>query len=164
MRVVALHFVVVTMAACAPAPEAKTASPGASVAGTPSASPPAASTSAPTAASSTSAPDSGHAPLVRIGDIASPATFDVASTLSTLVLPQIQSCYETALATTPSLHGKMLVSFDVNGQGAVTSASETKSTTNNPPLFACIKSALTATAFPKPPGTATVTMPLVFRP
>ncbi len=58
----------------------------------------------------------------------------------------------------------MVVSFEVSEQGVVTSATETKSTTNNAPLFACIKSALIATTFPKPGGTATVNVPLVFRP
>jgi len=99
-----------------------------------------------------------------MGDVASPPTFDVTPTLRDLVLPQITSCYSDALAASPGLHGKMVLSFEVNEKGAVTSATETKSTTNSAPLFACIKSAVIATAFPKPPGTATINVPLVFRP
>jgi TonB family protein len=99
-----------------------------------------------------------------MGDVASPPSFDVTTTLRDLVLPQITSCYLDAVAASPGLHGKMLVSFDVNNQGTVTSAMETKSTVNSPTLSACIKSALLATVFPKPGGTATVNVPLVFRP
>jgi TonB family protein len=99
-----------------------------------------------------------------MGEVVSPANFNVTSTLNDLVLPQLTSCYTDALAATPGLHGKMLVSFNVSEQGVVTSATETKSTTNNPALFACIQAALIATTFPKPGGTATVNVPLVFRP
>jgi hypothetical protein len=57
----------------------------------------------------------------------------------------------------------MMVRFAVNATGAVTNVEEEKSTTKDPGLFECIKGTISAIAFPKPPGTATVTMPLRFK-
>jgi TonB family protein len=151
----AIHSLSLTLlAACASTPTA---------ASTPTSTPTPNSTSNATAISTASGAPA-QTPIVRIGDVASPPNFDVTGTLRELVLPQLTSCYSDALAASPGLHGKMVLSFEVNEQGVVTSATELKSTTNSPSLFACIKAAVIATAFTKPGGTATVNVPLVFRP
>jgi hypothetical protein len=83
-------------------------------------------------------------------------------TLLADALPKFRDCYATALKTNASLRGKMLVRFVANEAGKVTTVEEASSTTKDPALFACIKGVLTSTAFPKPGGMATVTLPLKF--
>jgi len=78
-------------------------------------------------------------------------------------LPKFQQCYADAAKKNPNLRGKMLVRFVVNEAGVLTNVEEASSTTKDPALFACIKSAISAITFPKPGGVATVTLPLKFR-
>ena len=181
-------FVLIALAATAALPLAcGGASPAtnpprnASAAEESAASPPAAASNAPTSPSASSAPvadaegapsssastapaakDAGSA-TVTLGEIFGPATFDVKTTL-TKAIPDFRSCYVASLRASPGLHGKMTVSFVADESGKVTRVDPVKSTTNDPPLFECVKRVLLATTFPKPGGIATVTVPLKFRP
>ena len=74
------------------------------------------------------------------------------------------NCYNQARATNPSLHGKLRVRIVVNEGGTVINVdAEPGGTANDPTLVSCIGTAARAARFPKPGGTATVSVPLVFR-
>lgn len=75
------------------------------------------------------------------------------------------ACYDKARQANPGLRGKLKLVITVNEAGAVTRVDgETGAPAYDPTLIACIGEALKAAHFPKPPGLATVTAPLVFRP
>jgi hypothetical protein len=64
----------------------------------------------------------------------------------------------------PDLHGKLKIRFTVGESGSVTTVEDDGSgSVKNAALVTCIGDALKSTHFPKPPGTATVLMPLVLR-
>ncbi len=68
--------------------------------------------------------------------------------------PQIQACYEEALAGQGSkvFEGKLLTSFVITGEGLVKNAKvEKKGTTlKDPKLHECVVAVLSAMTFPKP--------------
>lgn len=119
------------------------------------------STSLATSTGTTPSPSASN-PVVTIGDITSPSTFDPKSLLDD-ALPRLRECYAAALKVTPSLHGKMMVRVVVNEAGKVTNVEEDKSTTKDAGLFECVKTALSPIAFPKPGGMATILVPLKFK-
>jgi outer membrane biosynthesis protein TonB len=73
-------------------------------------------------------------------------------------------CYQRARARNPSLHGKLKLRIVVNEAGAVQSVhGEPGGSADDPALVACIGDAMKEAKFPKPGGTATIVVPLVFR-
>jgi hypothetical protein len=102
--------------------------------------------------------------VVLIGEIASPPKFDPKPTLDALK-PELLSCYNRARQNNPSLHGKLNLRINVNEGGSVLLVdAEPGGTAADPALVACLGDAVKAAHFPKPPGMATITAPLVFRP
>lgn len=99
-----------------------------------------------------------------IGDIIGPPQFDPKPALTGLK-PQLLRCYSDARLLTPSLHGKLSLRIQVSESGLVTLvAAMPGGTANDPGLVACIGDAAKTASFPKPGGTAIITVPLVFRP
>jgi hypothetical protein len=75
----------------------------------------------------------------------------------------VRACYQKALASTPGLAGKLVVTFQIDGDGAVTSTTIAKgSTLVSKPARACIQAQLMRLAFPPKAVSATVTYPFVF--
>jgi hypothetical protein len=102
--------------------------------------------------------------VVLIGEILSPPSFDAKSTLDGLK-PALLSCYNHARQNSPSLHGKLKLRINVNEVGAVLLVdAEPGGTADDPALVSCLGDAIKGAHFPKPPGMATITAPLVFRP
>jgi hypothetical protein len=86
------------------------------------------------------------------------------------IIPQIQSCYETALEKTPGLGGRLLVSFKIRAQGdkGVVAEGEIQPDSDSalldvPETGQCILDALVAAEFPAPVdgGEVTVSYPFV---
>ncbi|HET6582463.1 MAG TPA: AgmX/PglI C-terminal domain-containing protein, partial [Nannocystaceae bacterium] len=79
-------------------------------------------------------------------------------------LGKIRACYETQLSTSPTLAGKVVVSFVIDPDGAVKSSSLKESTMGNADVDRCVLKAVKAMAFPKPVGggVVAVTYPFVF--
>lgn len=101
---------------------------------------------------------------VLIGEIAAPKTFNPAPTLAALV-PDLLTCYRGVRATIPSLRGKLKLRVTVSEVGIPQNvAAELGGSANNPALVSCLGDALKGATFPKPPGTAIIVVPLVFRP
>jgi hypothetical protein len=102
--------------------------------------------------------------VVLIGEIASPPKFDPKPTHDAQK-PELLSCYNRARQNNPSLHGKLNLRINVNEGGSVLLVdAEPGGTAADPALVACLGDAVKAAHFPKPPGMATITAPLVFRP
>jgi outer membrane biosynthesis protein TonB len=118
---------------------------------------------------SASAPPSALGPLptggmVLVGEVLSPPSFDPKPTLDGLK-PELLSCYNRARQQAPALHGKLKLRINVNEGGSVLLVeAEPGSSAADPGLVACMGEAIKAAHFPKPPGMATITVPLVFRP
>jgi hypothetical protein len=130
---------------------------------TPTATPTATATATATATSSATPPPPATGGSVLIGEIAAPKSFDPKSSVVSLQ-PQLLACYNQARATNPSLRGKLKVRFVVNEAGTVINVdAEPGGTASDEGLVSCISSAARAAHFPKPAGTATVLVPLVFR-
>jgi hypothetical protein len=160
-------MLVLSLAACGPAapppaapvasvaPEAASAEPSAS----PTEAAPAASSAAP--APSTPAPSAGGS--VLLGEIAAPKSFDPRPALESFN-PQLLSCYNQVRAAHPALHGKLDLRVIVNEAGSVVNVgAHPGGSANDPALVACIGEAMKALTFPKAGGSATITVPLVFR-
>ena len=97
-----------------------------------------------------------------IGDIVSPPKFDPKPAL-VAVKGDFVACYNQARRGTPGLHGKLNLQITVNETGAVTHV-DGLGPAADPTLVACLTDALKQVQFPRPPGVAIVTAPLVFRP
>jgi hypothetical protein len=142
--------------ACAAAPPAPASASASAPAPAPASAP-----------ASASAPALGPVPtggIVLIGDIVGPPSFDPKPTIESLK-PQLLSCYNQARQSNPSLRGKLKLRINVNETGSVLLVdAEPGGPAADPALVACLGDAIKAAHFPKPPGMATVTAPLVFRP
>jgi hypothetical protein len=100
---------------------------------------------------------------VLIGEIAAPKNFDPKPTVEAMK-PQLLDCYNQARATNAGLHGKLKVRVVVNEAGTVINVdAEQGDTANDATLVSCISTAARQVHFPKPGGTATLLVPLVFR-
>lgn len=77
---------------------------------------------------------------------------------------EIRYCYEAALARSPGLEGKLLVTFTVDGSGAVKDV-QAKESSGNPGLDRCIQNRLLKWTFPKPRQGVDigVTYPFIFK-
>ena len=101
--------------------------------------------------------------VVNIGDVVGPPTFDAKTTLTALK-PAFLHCYNETRILIPDLHGKLTLRLRLNEAGSVTATeSEPGGRANDPGLLGCIGDAMKTATFPKPGGTATITVPLVFR-
>jgi TonB family protein len=79
-------------------------------------------------------------------------------------MSSIQLCYDTALAKAPSLGGKVAVTFTINAQGAVASASPGDTNISDAEMVTCVLAAVKRMSFPPPDsgGTVNVTYPFAF--
>jgi hypothetical protein len=101
--------------------------------------------------------------IVNVGDIVGPPNFDARTTLIGLK-PAFLRCYNETRSLMPDLHGKVTLRLRLNETGAVTATeSEPGGRANDPGLLGCIADTMKTTTFPKPGGTAVITVPLVFR-
>ncbi len=151
----------VTLAGCAAAN-----GPAPAPASAPAPAPASASTPASAPASTPAAP-LGPLPTggaVLVGEIVAPPSFDPGPTLEA-TKPQLLSCYNQSRQTDASLRGKLKVRITINEAGTVLRVdAEPGGSANAPALVSCIDDALRAVRFPKPGGTASLLVPLVFRP
>ncbi len=131
-------------------------------------SPPPVSPAAPSAAPVAPAPPPSPSPpatpgIVIVGEIVGPPGFDPKPTL-TQIKPELGRCYDETRALVPGLHGKLTLQLRLNGAGDVVETTGLPGgTANDPGLVGCIADAMKGSSFPKPGGTATITVPLVFR-
>ncbi|HLK38527.1 MAG TPA: AgmX/PglI C-terminal domain-containing protein [Polyangiaceae bacterium] len=123
----------------------------------------------PPSAESASVPSGAPTPVptggsVLLGDVAAPKGFDPTPTL-VAAQQKLVACYNQARASNPALHGKLKLRIEVNELGAVLNVSaEPGGSANDPTLVACAGEGLKTVTFPRPPGTATLIVPMVFRP
>lgn len=75
----------------------------------------------------------------------------------------LRACYQKELASTPKLAGKLVVTFQIGGDGAVKSTEIAKGTTlTNERVQACIQAQVMRLEFPPKAADATVTYPFLF--
>jgi hypothetical protein len=154
--------------AAAPAPaessSAASGSPGAAASAGPTSSSSEPSSSAPSSSSSASSAALPAGGSVLVGEIAGTPKFDPKPAVEDMK-SDLLTCFAKARAANPSLHGKVTLKIVVNAAGRVNRVEANPGgTANDATLVACIEDAMKDHAqFPKPPGTATVTAPLVFR-
>jgi hypothetical protein len=99
-----------------------------------------------------------------VGDIPASKQFNPKPTIED-IKPALLDCYNKVRATRPDLSGKLKLRIVVNQAGrAVAVEAEPGGSANDPALVACLRDALGAAAFPKPPGMAAVVAALLFRP
>lgn len=81
-------------------------------------------------------------------------------------IEEIRSCYNTGLKQDPSLSGRVVIRFTINGLGFVTSAMIESSTIAMPEVERCIADATGAWKFPSPKGGrhVIVSYPFVLQP
>ncbi len=81
-------------------------------------------------------------------------------------LSQVRACYETGLQSNPALQGQVNMSFQINGEGNISSANVAKSTLGNSQVESCISTKMLNWKFPKPVGGVNVKVnyPFVLRP
>ncbi|HEX4923805.1 MAG TPA: AgmX/PglI C-terminal domain-containing protein [Bdellovibrionales bacterium] len=77
---------------------------------------------------------------------------------------QIKDCYERGLNRDPSLHGKVVLEWEIGDRGRVLSAKVKTSTLGSPVVENCMVQRLKTWIFPEPPGdqVAVVAYPFVF--
>ena len=76
-------------------------------------------------------------------------------------------CYNKARATNPTLRGKLKLKITISDMGFATNVeADPAEPSYDPAMVVCLGDAFKTAAFPKPGGqmTATVLVPLVFRP
>lgn len=80
-------------------------------------------------------------------------------------LGQVRYCYEAQLTTSPSLEGKVAVTFHVNASGVVDEARVSSTTANSAGLEACLVSRVRTWRFPSAPraGSYVITYPFLFK-
>jgi hypothetical protein len=138
---------------------------------------PASSASTPPAAAAEATPSPSAAPaatppappppitpgLVIVGEIIGPPKFDPKPALDA-TKGDLRRCYDETRALQPTLHGKLTLQLRINEAGAVVGTDAVPGgSANDPGLVGCIADAMKTATFPKPGGTATITVPLVFR-
>ncbi len=111
---------------------------------------------------------SGHGGLAAISyeavNVSDGLTKDEVGKVIREHLGQVRYCYESALARSPGLEGKLLVGFTVGADGTVKDT-QTKESSGNPGLDQCIQSRLLKWKFPKPRNGVDigVTYPFIFK-
>ena len=78
---------------------------------------------------------------------------------------EVRYCHESALLQNPRTEGKLMMTFEINGKGAVKSATMDTSQLTPGSLAECVRERLMTWQFPKPRGgvTVNVTYPFMFR-
>ena len=78
---------------------------------------------------------------------------------------QVRSCYESELARTPGLGGKVTMQWTIDADGHVTQASTADTQMNNAAVQACLASRIKGWSFPRPKGGGIVVVnyPFVFK-
>ena len=78
---------------------------------------------------------------------------------------QIRFCYERQLSATPELFGKVLVKFEINGEGVVEAPRVGTSTLNSANVEGCILRRVAKWRFPTPKGgtSVLVSYPFLFK-
>jgi hypothetical protein len=95
--------------------------------------------------------------------VVGPAKFDPTAALAKLK-PELSRCYDETRTLTPDLHGKLTLQLRLSDAGAVTDTSGLPGgSANDPGLVGCIADAAKAIPFPRPGGTATITVPVIFK-
>ncbi|MCA9649510.1 MAG: AgmX/PglI C-terminal domain-containing protein [Myxococcales bacterium] len=81
-------------------------------------------------------------------------------------ISEVKSCYETSLATKPSLEGRVVLSITIASSGKVASATISDDTLSEPAVGACLTKLAEGWVFPRPRGGGTVVVryPFVFKP
>jgi len=106
-----------------------------------------------------------HLPQVRPGShrVSGSLDTDIIRRVIRRSLPRFRYCYEKQLATNPSLAGKVETRFTIDANGNVVNATVTGL---HPEVARCLRQAIRAMKFPKPPGggIVVVSYPFVFRP
>jgi hypothetical protein len=78
---------------------------------------------------------------------------------------RFRNCYETALRTNPSLHGRVATKFVIGRDGAVNQSSDAGSDLPDQNVVACVVRSFNSLSFPAPEGgVATVTYPIILTP
>ena len=78
---------------------------------------------------------------------------------------RFRACYETALRTNPSLHGRIATKFVIGRDGAVNQSSDAGSDLPDQAVVACVVRSFNTLSFPAPEGgVATVTYPIILTP
>ena len=79
---------------------------------------------------------------------------------------EVRSCYDQALRIKPTLEGKVVVKFIIDGKGDVALAEIASDTLNDENLKACMMNVVRSWKFPEPKGggNVTVTYPWSFKP
>ena len=92
---------------------------------------------------------------------------DIDATIKT-AMPNIQTCYENALATNPDLSGTVLLKFVIGKDGTVSSSEpkEEQTTLKSAEVIECISAEMKNIQFPAPKGggVVIVSFPFVFQP
>ncbi len=79
-------------------------------------------------------------------------------------MDDVTYCYETALMSSPSLGGKIIFEWKVQGSGSVGAVNIKSSSVKSNSIHACIKSAIKSWPFPQPSGGSSVQVsyPFIF--
>jgi len=79
-------------------------------------------------------------------------------------MDKIRGCYQRELRRYPTLSGELLISFVVQRDGTVGSATVKRSSINNAAVEACVREQFLLMRFEKPPGNQTISVnyPIVF--
>lgn len=78
-------------------------------------------------------------------------------------LQQVRACYERTLLKEPGLAGKLIIEWNIDGSGSVTSYKIKSSTMQSATVGECIEDALKSWKFPKPDGgEVVVSYPFIF--
>lgn len=77
---------------------------------------------------------------------------------------QIRACYERELKSSPSLSGKVVLSWTIGADGRVRSPRAARNTTGNRELPSCLKRAVRGWSFPRAESPQDVEYPFVFKP
>ena len=79
-------------------------------------------------------------------------------------MDKIRECYQRELRRTPNLAGELMMSFVVQRDGTVGSATVKRSSINNAAVEACVREQFLMMKFAKPPGNQTISVnyPIVF--
>lgn len=76
----------------------------------------------------------------------------------------IRNCYRQALNTTPGAQGRLVVTFEITGEGKVEGPTISQKTIESERLEACVLEAVSSWKFPRPKGGAlTASYPFAFR-
>ncbi len=124
------------------------------------------SASGPASASAAAKPETGVAPaggVVSLGQVIAPKNFDPNAVLVSLK-PKMLECFNKARGSNPQLHGKLKLKVVVRETGAVNGVDgDPGDPAFDPALLVCLGDAFKAAQFPSPGGTASMTVPLIFR-